>query len=72
MTLNLNNTDLIEAKSKSYVTFDKLNTIQNIVEKKVISDFFVLAHIRLNQVMIINIIQKNYYLSQMMFISRNL
>ena len=40
MTLNLNNTDLIEAKSKSYVTFDKLNTIQNIVEKKVISDFF--------------------------------
>ena len=40
MVLNLNNTDLIEAKSKSYVTFDKLNKIQNIVEKKVISDFF--------------------------------
>ena len=40
MVLNLNNTDLIEAKSKSYVTFDKLDKIQNIVEKKVISDFF--------------------------------
>ena len=40
MVLNLNNTDLIEAKSKSYVTFDKLNKIHNIVEKKVISDFF--------------------------------
>ena len=40
MVLNLNNTDLIEAKSKSYVTFDKLNNIKNIVEKKVISDFF--------------------------------
>ena len=40
MILNLNNTDLIEAKSKSYVTFDKLKKIQNIVEKKVISDFF--------------------------------
>ena len=40
MVLNLNNADLIEAKSKSYVTFDKLNNIQNIVEKKVISDFF--------------------------------
>ena len=34
MILNLNNTDLIEAKSKSYVTFDKLKKIQNIVEKK--------------------------------------
>jgi len=40
MVLNLNNTDLIEAKSKSYIIFDKLNKIQNIVEKKVISDFF--------------------------------
>lgn len=40
MVLDLNNADLIEAKSKSYVSFDKLNKIQNIVEKKVISDFF--------------------------------
>ena len=40
MVLNLNKADLIEAKTKSYVTFDKLNKIQNIVEKKVISDFF--------------------------------
>ena len=40
MVLNLNNIDLVEAKSKSYVTFDKLKKIQNIVEKKVISDFF--------------------------------
>ena len=40
MVLNLNNIDLIEAKSKSYVTFDRLKKIQNIVEKKVISDFF--------------------------------
>lgn len=40
MVLNLNNADLIEAKTKSYVTFDKLQKIQNIVEKKVISDFF--------------------------------
>ncbi len=40
MVVNLNNTDLIEAKSKSYVALNKLNKIQNIVEKKVISDFF--------------------------------
>ena len=40
MVLNLNSADLIEAKTKSYVTFDKLKKIQNIVEKKVISDFF--------------------------------
>lgn len=38
--LNLNKTELIEAKSKSYVTFDKLNKITNIIEKKVISNFF--------------------------------
>ncbi len=40
MVLNLNNADLIEAKTKSYVTFNKLKKIENIVEKKVISDFF--------------------------------
>jgi len=40
LIFNLNNTDLIEAKTKSYVTFDKLKKIQNIIEKKVISDFF--------------------------------
>lgn len=40
MVLHLNNIDLVEAKSKSYVTFDKLKKIQNVVEKKVISDFF--------------------------------
>jgi hypothetical protein len=40
MVMNLKNTELIEAKSKSYIDFDKLNSVTNIVEKKVISDFF--------------------------------
>jgi len=40
MVLNLNQADLIEAKSKSYVTFNKLRKVTNIVEKKVISNFF--------------------------------
>ena len=40
LVLNLDKTDLIEAKSKSYITFDRLNKITNIVEKKVISDYF--------------------------------
>ena len=34
MILNLNNTDLIEAKSKSYVTFDKLKKFKILLKRK--------------------------------------
>jgi hypothetical protein len=38
--INTNKIDLIDAKNKSYISFDKLGKITNIVEKKVISDYF--------------------------------
>lgn len=39
-TINSKKIDLLDAKSKSYVDFDKMGKVINIVEKKVISDYF--------------------------------
>ena len=39
-TINSKKIDLIDAKSKSYIDFNKMGKVTNIVEKKVISDFF--------------------------------
>ena len=38
--INSKKIDLLDAKSKSYISFDKLGKVINIVEKKVISDYF--------------------------------
>ena len=38
--INSKKIELIDAKSKSYISFDRLGKIINIVEKKVISDYF--------------------------------
>jgi len=38
--INTKKIDLIDAKNKSYISFDKLGKVTNIVEKKVISDYF--------------------------------
>ena len=38
--INSKKIDLIDAKSKSYISFDRLGKVINIVEKKVISDYF--------------------------------
>ena len=40
LTVNLSNVDLIDAKSKSYVSVDKANFVKNIIEKKIISNIF--------------------------------
>lgn len=37
---DINTQDLVDAKNKSYIEFNKNNIITNIVEKKIISDFF--------------------------------
>ena len=37
---DINTQDFIDAKNKSYIEFNKNNIITNIVEKKIISDFF--------------------------------
>ena len=39
-TINSKKIDLLDAKSKSYIDFNKMGKVTNIVEKKVISDFF--------------------------------
>ena len=39
-TINSKKIDLLDAKSKSYIDFDKMGKVINIVEKKVISDYF--------------------------------
>ena len=39
-TINSKKIELLDAKSKSYINFDKMGTVTNIVEKKVISDHF--------------------------------
>ena len=38
--INTKKIDLIDAKNKSYISFDKIGKVTNIVEKKVISDYF--------------------------------
>jgi hypothetical protein len=38
--IDINTQDFIDAKNKSYIEFNKKNIITNIVEKKIISDFF--------------------------------
>lgn len=40
LTVNLNNVDLVDAKNKSYISLDKTNFVKNIIEKKIISNFF--------------------------------
>ena len=39
-TINSKKIDLLDAKSKSYIDFNKMGKVINIVEKKVISDYF--------------------------------
>ncbi len=39
-TINSKKIDLLDAKSKSYIDFNKMGKVTNIVEKKVISDYF--------------------------------
>ena len=39
-TINSKKIELLDAKSKSYIDFNKMGKVTNIVEKKVISDFF--------------------------------
>ena len=40
LTVNLNSVELVDAKNKSYISVDKANFIKNIIEKKIISNFF--------------------------------
>ena len=39
-TIDSKKVELLDAKNKSYISFDKMGNVINIVEKKVISDFF--------------------------------
>ena len=39
-TINSKKVELIDAKSKSYIDFNKMGKVTNIIEKKAISDFF--------------------------------
>ena len=39
-TIDSKKVELLDAKNKSYISFDKMENVINIVEKKVISDFF--------------------------------
>ena len=38
--IDINTQDLVDAKNKSYIKFNKKNILTNIVEKKIISDYF--------------------------------
>ena len=38
--IDINTQDLVDAKNKSYIEFNKKNIVTNIVEKKIISDYF--------------------------------
>ena len=66
--IDIKTLELIDAKSKSYIEKDEYNTITNIVEKKIISDFFCCGGMVLQIQTNLNIMLQNYYQNLEMYL----